>query len=398
MELSGIISTITLILQVVEKLGFIAICIYYGSIAVKGWKGPKNIILQIVAMILLGLIAFFGGIILKEYIGIDFMFAEYLTSLAVAFICLVLVSFISTAFEVKNNYATKMDLSAIMNDLKALKIQVAKITKALEDKKISPEELTEEDIKAKIKSGLEEKGLKKYSVISLTKHVDYWAVKLSGGKEAIVDAYTGNINEVTDSKNYFAMLYKKPLFSIGLIGSLIFLIFLMVNMNQKAIDSLKSAFDFSFLFVEPLPEGCYKTSVLLEGLNKSDIKAATGVNITILNKTIFEKTGTYLVQDKTREAFFNSSEFIISLSYEYLRSDIAAELTNEPTENIYKIRVCALKQDYTVCECIGEKQTDPAFTAPYLIKLDLVSDAISGIIQGLITSSLGGLLGGMGSQ
>jgi hypothetical protein len=393
MELSGIISIISLIMQVIEKLAFFAICLYYGNIALKGWKGKKNMIFQVIAIIILGLISFFGGIILKEFLGLDFILSEYLTSLAIAFACFFLMSFISTAFEVKDNYATKMDLSAIMNDLKELKIQVAKISKALEDEKISPKELTEEDIKEKIRAGLDEKGLKKYSIISLEKHADYWTAKISGSKEVIIDAYTGKINEISQSANPLAFLYKKPLFSIGIILSLTLIGFLLANLNQSAINAFNDAFDFSFLTVPALPDNCIKASVLLESLNKSDINPATGVNISFLNKTIFDRTGTYLVSDKTRKASYNNSNFIISVSYESATSDIVSELTDSPMENIYKIRVCALRDDYEICECIGDKQADPAFTVPYLINLDLINDAILNAIQGLLPAGLAGLLG-----
>jgi hypothetical protein len=393
MELSQIISIVSLILQGLEKIAFLAICFYYGNIAFKGWKGRKNLLFQILGTIILGIVSFFGGLILKDYIGIDFMFSEYLTSLSVAIICLILMSFISTAFQVKNNYATKMDLNAIMNDLKELKIQVAKISKALEDEKITPKELTQEDIKEKIIKGLEEKGMKKYSIISLTKQVDYWIIKLSGSKEAIVDAYTGKINEINEIKNPLKMLYKKPLFSIGVILSLILLIFLGININEKTINSFTNAFDFSFLIQIPLPEGCIKTTMLLESLNKSDIKQLSGINMTNLSKIIFEKTGTYLINDKTRRVKINDSDYIISLSYESNISDIASELTANAVENIYKVRVCALKTDYEICECIGNKQTDIAFTVPYLLKLDLVNDFFMNEIQGVIGSSLGGLFG-----
>ncbi|MFA5303505.1 MAG: hypothetical protein WC393_03130 [Candidatus Nanoarchaeia archaeon] len=387
MELSQIISIISLIMLVVKKIAFFAICLYYGNIAFKGWKGRKNLIFQIIGTVILGIVSFFGGLILKDYIGIDFIFLEYLTSLAVAFICFILMSFISTAFEVKNNYATKMDLNAIMNDLKELKIQVAKITKALEDEKISPEELTQDDIKNKLKEELEKKGMKKYSIISLTKQVDYWTAKLSGSKEAIIDAYTGRINEITESKNHLSILYKKPLFSIGILASLFLLIFLANNINEETIASFSDAFDFSFLTTAPLPEGCMKTSALLESLNQSDIKPAS-LNNSLINKTIFEKTGTYIISDMIRTVTVNNISFIAAISYEDEISNIASEITNNPLENIYKTRVCVLKSNYELCECIGKEQTDIAFTVPYLIKLDLISNAI----QSLIFSSLTGLI------
>lgn len=388
MELSQIIEIASLAFQVIGKIGFFLICIYYGNIAFKGWKGHKNLILRIILTLILGIISFFGGIILKEFIGINFMFSEYLTSLAVAIVCFIIMSFISTAFEVKNKYATKMDLNAIMNDLKNLKIQVAKISKALEDEKITPKELTEEDIRNKLKSGLEEKGLKKYSIISLTKDVDYWTAKLSGSKEAIIDAYTGNITEIKESKNYFSMLYKKPLFSAGIILSLTLLIFLLININTEATNAFSDAFDFSFLIVTPLPEGCMKTSVLLESVNQSDLKTVK-LNDSLINNTIFSKTKTYTISDMTRTVTIDNASFILAISYENKISNIASELTDNPMENIYKTRVCVLKSNYELCECIGKEQTDIAFTVPYLIKLDLITNAI----QSLIFSSLTGLMG-----
>lgn len=389
MELSQIIQIISIIGQFLAKIGFFAVCIYYGNIALKGWRGKKNPIITIIGIILLGIISFFGGIILKSMFGLNFILAEYLTGLIVALISMFLLSMISTGFEVKNNYATKMDLSAIMNDLKELKIQVAKITKALEDEKITPKELSEDDIKNKLKESLEAKGLKKLSIVSLTKHIDYWTAKLSGGKEAIIDAYTGSINEIKESKNFFEIIYKKPFFTIGAILSIIFLIFLSTNISQETINSFNEIFDYSFLIKAPLPVGCISASELLESLNKSDINPAPGINALLLNQTVFEKTGTYLILDKTKTA----KNFTITLSYESPISDIASEITENPTENIYKLRVCVLKNNYEACECIGEKQTDPAFTAPYLIKLDLINEVILGIIQSLFESSIGGIFG-----
>jgi len=388
MELSSIFSAISLIMQAIEKLAFVAVCFYYGNIAFKGWRGQKNLIFRIVLTIILGLIAFFGGMILKEYLGFDFVLSEFLTSLAVALICFVLISFISTAFEVKNKYATKMDISAVIQDLKELKIQVAKITKALEDEKIVPKELTEEDIKLRVRTGLEEKGMKKFSIDQMTKYVDYWAVKLSNGKIIIVDAYTGAINEVTEAKNPFKLLYTKPLFTAGVILSLIFLGFLLSNLNQEAVDSFTDAFDFSFIFGKTLPKDCVKTSTLLEALNQSDISTAS-VNNTLLNKSVYDGSKTFLVSSMTRSANYGNKSYIIAISYEYSISSVASEITSNPTENIYKVRVCNLKPDYTVCECIGKEQTDPLFTVPYLIKLGLITDAV----QELIFSGLSGILG-----
>ena len=325
MELSRIISIIQIIGQFLAKIGFFAVCIYYGNIAFKGWKGRKNPIMAIIGTILLGIISFFGGIILKNMLGFDFMLSEYLTGLIIALISMLLLSMISTGFEVKNNYATTMDLSAIINDLKELKIQVAKITKALEDEKITPKELGEDEIKEKLKEALSKRGIK-CQILSLTKHVDYWTAKISGGKAVIIDAYTGRINELKESKNFFEILYKKPLFTLGAIMSIIFFSFLMINIDQETIDSFNDAFDYSFLAQEPLPAGCMKASELLESLNKSDIKTMANLNLTLLNRTVFEKTGTYIIADKARTA----NDYIISLSYEHQIPDIASEMAENP--------------------------------------------------------------------
>ncbi|MDD5499919.1 MAG: hypothetical protein PHT91_03545 [Candidatus Nanoarchaeia archaeon] len=389
MEMSSILSFIEMAMQAIGKLAFILICFYYGKIAANGWRGRKSIIIKIALIIILGLTSFFGGLIAKEYLGFDFPLSDYLSSLAIAFACFVILSFISTIFEVKNKYATKMDITAITNDLKNLKIEVAKITKALDDKNIKPKEMDEEDIKDKIKEGLEKKGIKKVSVSSLTKHADYWIAKLSNGKEAIIDAYTGSLTEIIEPKTPFKILYKKPLFFVGLIFAIALFSFFFTNLTQSTINAINDAFDFSFLFEKILPPGCIKASMLLESLNESSIMQDSGINITKINKTIFEETQTFIVPEMSRRASHEGIDFIISASYAESGANIGAEMASNPIDNIYKVRICVFKANYELCECIGEKQTDPLFTAPYLIKLGIISEAI----KSLIFSGLSGILG-----
>ena len=134
MALSDVANTLTLILTLFNKLAFIGFCFFLGNLAFKGWRGKKNMILRIIITVTAGLICFFGGLIIKDLFSFNFFAAEYLSSLILAGVSYAILFLISSGFKIRTNYVTKKDINELASDIKTLKIQVAKLTKALRDK------------------------------------------------------------------------------------------------------------------------------------------------------------------------------------------------------------------------------------------------------------------------
>jgi hypothetical protein len=177
-----------------------------------------------------------------------------------------------------------------------------------------------------------------------------------------------------------------------------FLIFLGTNISLTTVNAFNQAFDFTFLFEQALPEGCLKTSAVLE--NFKDNEVVFQGNNSLLSEN--QLSGYYLIDDMTRAASINEEEYYITTSYTSPVSSLGGEITVSDWENIYNVNVCVFKNDYTLCECIGGERTDPVFTVPYLIELGFIEEALQNIILESVTgmftggdSNSGGLLSGL---
>lgn len=395
MALSGILSIAGFIFVLLDKLTFIALSFYFGNLAFKGWKGRKNLILRITVTIFVGFVCFFGGLIIKDLIGWDFFLSDYISSIIVAVICYLLLWLISSGFKVKEKYATKMDVISLTKDVKKLKIQVAKLTKALEDKDMMPAPLDEESIRKALKNALEKKGEKIVEIESMSKMEDSWScvVKTSKGKkEVIVDAYTGGLTQTKIITHPLEFLYKKPLSTIGIILMVGFLVFLGMNVSLTTIEAFNQAFDFSFLFTKPLPEGCLQASEVLENFKENQV--GFNANTTLMGNVLsLEMPGYHLIPGKQSAISINGELYNIATMYNSPVSNLGSEITVSDWDNIYNVRVCVFKQDYDLCECIGGEKTDPVFTVPYLIEMGLIEEAL----QNIILESVTGMLSGGGS-
>ncbi|MBN1923249.1 MAG: hypothetical protein JW791_00635 [Nanoarchaeota archaeon] len=386
MALSDFTNVLSIVFSLFDKLAFLVLCFFFGSLVYKGWKGKKNFLISWLIIALSGLLCFFGGLILEEMLEWDFFASNYITSLLIAVILFVITYLISSGFKVKEKYVTKQDVNSLSNDIRTLKIQVAKLTKALEDKHIVPEPLVEADIKSALSKNLEKKGVKRYEILSLTKvNSDYWSCIISskaGREDVIIDAYTGSITQTRPITNPFQFLYKNPLSTLGFLLLTVLIIFLSLNVSVSVVSSFENAFDFSFLFAPPLPEGCVKTSLLLEDFKNIQVNA--NFNNTLL-ESLINTPESYMISDMTRAAAFDSDVYFITTSYNTPVSSIADEITISDWENIYNVRICNFKDDYTLCDCLGGEQTDLVFTVPYLIELGFIEQALQNIILDSLT-------------
>ncbi len=393
MALSDITSGLSLLISLMDKLVFIALCFFFGNLAYKGWKGKKSLMFRLIIVVIIGLVCFFGGLIIQDLMGWSFFASEYISSIIAAVISYLLLLLISSGFKVKENYVTKKDVSSLVNDIRALKIQVAKLTKALEDKKMMPDALDEESIKKCLKKELEAKGIKKYELLKITKLEDLWSclIKSSKGRrEVFIDAYTGSITELKIVNNPFEFLWKKPLSTLGIILFILFITFLGMNVSLTTVNAFNEAFDFSFLFAEPLPEGCLTTGAVLE--NYASTQVSISPNSSRLSELLSQHSDApYLIESMTRGARVNSETYYITLSYPSLVSDLTSEITVTNWSNIYELRACVFKSDYTLCECIGGGQTDPVFTVPYLVQLGFIEDALQNMILGSLSGAMSSL-------
>lgn len=385
------ISIFGTISMLVDRLAFIFLSIYFGSLAFKGWKGRKNIIFKTVSIIVLGLICFVGGLTLKEIFGLDFFMSDYVFSIIVAVILAIVVRLISSGFKIKEKYVTKKDISSLSEDVKVLKIQVAKLTKALEDKKMMPPPLEEEDVKKALTKGLEKKGIKKYEYIKCEKQEDVWLCEIKskkGRRSIVVDAYTGSIASMEKINSPWEFLYKKPFATTGIVIFLGLIIFLGLNMSLATINVVSEAFDFSFLFPEPLPVGCISASIALSEFEATEISVSP--NSSAISLAL--PSDQYLIDSMTQGIRTDGSTYYLATTYTSQISSLSSVITTSTLGNIRNAQVCVLTSDYTLCDCIGEEFLDPAITAPYFMSIGVLEEAI----QNAILTSVSGMFGGMG--
>lgn len=397
MAVSDILSTAEVLFAVFDKIAFLGLCLYFGNLTFKGWRGAKTLLFKVLMIFLVGMLCFFGGLIVKDFLGWDFFASEYVCSIIVALASYALLWLISSGFKVKDKYATKTDILSLTEDVKKLKIQVAKLTKALEDKNMMPSPLSEEDVKKSLISALHKKGDKSVEVLSVVKSEDSWTcvVKTSKGKEqVIIDAYTGSITESVKITHPLEFLIKNPLSTLGFILSLVFLIFLGVNVSLTTMEAFNEAFDFSFLFEQPLPEGCLTASYVLE--NFKDNEVTVPINNTRLSNVLSTNLPSFfMIPDKSSAVSLDGELFYITTSYSSQVSSLGSEISVSDWENIYNVRICVIKSGPTFCECIGGSRTDPVFTVPYLVQKGLIEEALQNIILESLTGMFtgGGLLG-----
>ncbi|VVB75252.1 Uncharacterised protein [Candidatus Tiddalikarchaeum anstoanum] len=391
MAISDILSIAELIFTALNKLAFILLCFYFGNMAIKGWKGATNIIFKIAGTGVLGILCFIGGLTLETVFNMKFFLSDYLFSIVTAVILYFIMLLVSTGFKAKEKYATKIDVSSLSEDVKTLKIQVAKLTKALEDKNMIPTLLDEEGIKKALAKDLEKVGVKKYELLKCEKKEDMWYCQISSnkGKENLtLDGYTGSITGKESVKSIFEFLLKNPISAIGVVLFAVFVIFILSQTSISTINSINDAFNFGFLFPAALPEGCVQARSTIENFQTTSNSAIT-FNNTLISQSL--PSGTYLIPSMTRGVRVNNQTYYLSTSYSTQIPNLGTVLTSSTLNNIYNVRVCVFKTNYTLCECIGSGQTDPVITVPYLVSLGVIEQAL----QSAILGSLGTLGGGL---
>ncbi len=381
-----LLSNIPIIMELLNRIGFIILAFFFGGISFKGWRAGKNLLFRTISILILGLICSFGGLILKDVLGWEFIFADYISSLILAVILYILLFLISSGFKKTKRMVTREDIHSLTEEINNIKIQMNKVMAALNKKNLLPEELDEAEIKKRLKKELEKKKIKNYNLEKINKKVDVWKCVIKKGRErhkVIVDSYSGRIVVMEKIHSPIEFLYNNPLTTAGIICFLGLIIFLCVNINEETVSTINDFFSISFLMPEEVSESCISVLGSIELYNDSDNR----VNLEETNFSIKEanrSTEDYIIADMSsavRDSENNTYFIIITYPENITKMELSSDLIN----NIQKIRFCTMSKDYEVCECVGKQRTDIFIFKDYLLEQGLLEQAaMSMIISSLI--------------
>ncbi len=376
MALGDIADMLNTFIAISDKVAFALTSLYFGNLVYKGWRGKKNILIMLIMTVLFGLVCFFGGIVVNTYFELDFPLSKYISSLALAIIFYISMRFISSSFSPERNYVTFKDISALSDEIRNLRIRLAKLEKALSDKKIVPNPLSEDEIKSRVKEYLLSKGIKKHKILSSKNEGDVWrfTVNAKGKRELLIDSYSGEVVLDKEVGSMFSIIAKNPLSVIGSIMLIGTIIFLLLNLDSTTLSEIDKAFDFSFITTSDMP-GCYKASEVLEAYKEN--KIVVHPNYTLVEDAVNSTlSGFYVVDDMVDGVEMSGDTLYIATLYNKPLDNLTSEITVDDWSNINNVRVCILNSNYTLCSCVGGTNVDVLYIAPYLVDRGLLGEMV----------------------
>ncbi len=384
MALGEIADMLSTFIAISDKVIFALTSLYFGNLVYKGWSGKKNILIRLVMTVLFGLICFFGGIVVNTYFGWNFPLSKYISSLILAIIFYISIRFISSSLSPERNYVTFKDISALSDEIRNLRIRLAKLEKALSDKKIVPSPLSEEEIKSKVNEYLLSKGIKKHKVLSSKNEGDVWrfVVNAKGKRELLIDSYSGEVVLDSELGSILSIIAKNPLSVVGSLVLVGTIIFLLLNLDSTTLSEIDKAFDFSFLTTSNIP-GCYKASEVLEAYKEN--KIAVHPNYTLVEEAVNSSiSGFYIVDNMVDGVDMSNNTLYIATLYNKPLDNLTSEITVDDWSNVNNVRVCILNSNYTLCSCVGGTNVDLLYIVPYLVDRGLLGEmAMEAILSNL---------------
>jgi hypothetical protein len=240
------------VVATLRDLGFLVVCLFFGNLALKGWRGRKDIVIRILGTIFLGLVCFVLGTLaepLAVSIPIPFI-SGYLGAFSVAIIIYLSLFMISSERVRRIGFVVREELDEIIRKIDFLKEEVAKINKALIDKGVLPKPLEEEKAKEKLKEVLSDKGIKKFEVES-SKFIEnkwFFLVDIDKKKYNVsIDAYSGELRAlerrgwVLKEKvmRELEFIYKNKRALTGVAIAVVFFSIILINASPEDWEKVK---------------------------------------------------------------------------------------------------------------------------------------------------------------
>jgi hypothetical protein len=268
--MAGIVEMINMLPKVIDiilKLTLLSIALFFGRIAISGWRGKLDFITKFIGAILVGFICFAVGILLPfEFIPSIRFISDMVNSFIVAIIIYVILLLLS--IKSKPDVLTKKDVLSLEKEIDFLKGEIAKINRALIEKGIEPKAATESDVRKAVIDAIKKAGMDNYKILSLDFKETHWVVNvsISGRKYVAIVDEAGNVKEFQKQGFEFGdvldRMKKDKFFLSGVIIAVLFTFFVFSLLTPSNLERVSKT--FSFYGVE-LPNE--KTSACLGTVN-----------------------------------------------------------------------------------------------------------------------------------
>ena len=315
MSIIEILNFLPQVVDIILKLALFSIALFFGRIAISGWRGKLDFITRFIGAILVGFICFAVGILLPfDFLPQIKFVSEMINSLIVAAIMYIILLLIS--FKSKPEILTKKDIVGVEKEVEFLKAEVAKINNALIKKGIVPREATQAEVKKAVKDAIANAGIKDYSIKSVEKKENMWEVLVDvDGREyiAIVDT-AGNVKEFTkqgfDFSDITTRLKKDKFFLAGTIVAVVFALFVFSLLTPSNIERVSQTFSFYGVNL-PKEEGCLSPITLLDDWNNNESRVS---NFKYSLQDVDGKIDEFMKQDLNSVPFLYGSQVFVSVN------------------------------------------------------------------------------------
>ena len=276
-NLSDVISNLPLIVDVILKIALLLVAIFFGKIAISGWKAKLGFLPKNIGIIFLGFVCFVVGLLLP----FDFFpRIGFVSEMINTFIVAVAIYIILAMLSAKRvpEYLTKKDMVETKKEMNVLREGIAKIKLALSQKGVDAKPASEEDVRKVIAEAMDktlEKAKKKdYDILYLKFKDDMWESKIKAGKKEYL-LEINKIGEITSFKKtgidlagFAKKIREDKLFLVGSIAAIIFVL-LVFNLFTP-INLEKVSERFSFYGIDFMQKECLAPAALLEQWNKNE--------------------------------------------------------------------------------------------------------------------------------
>lgn len=182
------------VVELLIKVGVLLTCFWFGKKALTGYRKKLNSLLRIVGAVVIGVFCYVTGMIISKYIPL--LFSEFLGAGVSTIIVFIILRLISPHTDLESKFVSRDDYHKLLDDFEKLKQRVAKMEKALSDKGMNPEPLSDKKIKNIVNTVLNNREYSRGEVLSK---------KLSGNEfelvvasesrkfDVILNAYSGDL-------------------------------------------------------------------------------------------------------------------------------------------------------------------------------------------------------------
>ena len=384
-NLSDVISNLPLIVDIILKIALLLVAIFFGKIAISGWREKLGFLVKNIGIVVLGFVCFIVGLLLP----FDFFpRIGFVSEMINTFIVAVAIYIILRLLSAKRvpEYLTKKDMEETKKEMNILRDGVAKIKLALSQKGVDAKPATEEDVRKSIAEVMDKENEKTkekdYDILYLKFKENDWESKIKAGKKEYLILINKN-GEITSFKKLgldlgaFGKKFKEDkLFLAGAIAAVIFIV-LVFNLFTP-MNFAKVSERFSFYGIDFMQKDCLTPASLIEQWNSNDGRVEEyAYDIAAIHSAINEYTGKefyvspflydyiIIVENKGHHAlFFATTEKVDSMpkSLSLLQTSMISG------ENM----VCSVElQTGKVCDC--RQLIEPRVNSQIVKMLDEIS-------------------------